>query len=138
MFTFRGNFTPKDFSESIYASEFYSKSIFNINSKITQQTNALNTNQCLVNRSILEKYKSTIGQHNRNLLINKTGDGVSECLTNIDKKFQKHYNKRAFMVYFLGEGMERGAYPESMQNLKFFIKDYNEATKISQEEDEEV
>ena len=49
------------------------------------------------------------------MLANSTG--VSESLSDIAHNFDKCYAKRAFVNWYVGEGMEEGYFSESRESL---------------------
>merc|ERR1711953_1322803 len=130
---FRGKVTSKEANENIQKVKKLSKVNF-VEWMPTGFKIGLNDIPCKsTENDVLEEAVRTCAMIGNNVAINRV------FRERLSKKYDMMYSQRAYVHWYVGEGMEEGEFSEAREDLGFLEKDYLDVVteQASDDEDEE-
>ena len=90
----------------------------------------------MMDRPIVTVKGSRLPAVNRSVTMLTNNSAIGTAIEKIVRRFKILYSKRAFVHWFVGEGLEESEFGESILNISGLIKDYEECARSTSSLDE--
>lgn len=116
-FSFKGKVTQKEVAKPLDKCKSLGK-FTEEELKFENFTSSFSTKPLFIDDKLEEKHV--------NLTTLTIDNGIAQLLDNFEKNVSKLYEKRAYVHYYVGEGMEEGEFSENFSKLGVLIRNYKD------------
>ena len=123
---YRGDITPREVNESLF--------------NIKRRTDIQFVDWCPTGFKVginsqppISVPGSGLAQSRSSVTMITNSTALMDTFENLQNKFNLLFNKRAFVHWYVGEGMEEGEFNEALDNIIFLVKDYHEVALNTEE-----